>query len=397
MPPRATALRRRAWMAALLLAAPLAAETDWTTDLRYYQFGVVESGQTDRDHAEIGIARAKLLADLTASLRLETHAVLAATSPPRLAARNTFVSGETRRWADLSWTLVDGDDLLAVAELDRLALRWDRPAFRLVAGRQAITWGVSYFWPVLDLFAPFAPDQIDRDYKAGVDALRTTIPAGAFTEAEVVIAGQGRDLPDDLSFGSLGRLHSGATDFGFMAGRFHTDHVVGAFFSGAAGALGLRGELAFTDSGDEADAEIDRRRFVRATLGLDRQISATVGLVAELAWNGYGADDPADYPRLAAADRVRRGEVTSLGRTYTGLSISWRPRPLWSLAEAVLVNWSDGSVLVQSFADRSIANSASIQVGASAGFGSGPRDAQTPGSEYGAVPVNAWAAIKAAF
>ena len=63
---------------------------------------------------------------------------------------SAVATGSTRRLFDLDATLVRGDAEV-VAELDRLSLTWQRRTFRLVAGRQAITWGVNYFWSVLDL------------------------------------------------------------------------------------------------------------------------------------------------------------------------------------------------------------------------------------------------------
>jgi hypothetical protein len=393
--------RSRVGALALLAVATIAgkarADTELGGDVRFYQFFVVEHEETEQDHAEIASLRGKLLSDLSKSLRLEAHAVINATAPPRLQAGNNFLSGRTRRVADLSWILVDTEDVLAIADVDRLNLRWDRPSFRLTAGRQAITWGVNYFWPVIDLFAPFAPDQVDRDYKAGVDAVRSVVPTGDFSEVEVIAAAQGDNLPDDWSVASLARLHSGNTDFGFLAGRFHTDAVLGTFVTGNVGAVGVRGEASFTDSGDEADAEIDRERFGRATLGIDKQLSPNLGLVGEISWNGFGADDPADYLRIALSDRVRRGEITSLGRWYSGLSLSWQVRPLWTLAEALLFNWTDSSVLLQSFADWSVSNVVTAQFGASVGFGDGLQADGAPGSEYGAVPLNVWAAVKASF
>ena len=386
-----------ALLASALVPGGATAETELGGDLRYYQFVLVEDIEAVRRHAEIAILRAKLKTDLSQSLQLETHAVVALNSPPSIAGSASILSGATRHLVDLSVKLIDGNDLLGVAELDRLNLRWEHRAFDLVAGRQAITWGVNYFWPVLDLFAPFAPQQVDRDYKAGVDAVRVTIPTGSFSEVEVITAGQGRRLPDDLSVASLARPHTGTTDFGFMGGRFHRDTVAGAFVTGDVRGVGLQAEVAFTDSGDPADLQIDRERFVRATLGFLRLLTPRLTLVGEASWNGFGADDPSGYRRIAQADRVHRGEIASLGRAYSGLSLGWQLHPLWTLSEAVLVNWRDDSVLLQSFADWSLSNTVSVQFGASVGFGSDLGPGGQIRSEYGAVPLNVWGSLKAFF
>ena len=144
--------------------------------------------------------------DRRTGLRLEVHGVAQAVSPPGSGSLTSVATGATRRFFDLESDSFGGGDVAGATEIDRLNLRWDRPGFRMVAGRQAITWGVNYFWPVLDLFAPFAPQRIDRAYKPGVDALRFTVPVGDFSEVEVIAASQGTRTPDDLSFASLGRF-----------------------------------------------------------------------------------------------------------------------------------------------------------------------------------------------
>jgi hypothetical protein len=373
-----------------------AGELDLGFDARLYGFLSTEGIPDRQDHAELGIFRLKLAPAIADRLELEVHGLLQASAPPAFAGAS-IASGTTRRLFDLETTVIDDPDLLVTAELDRLALRWDGPGFRLVAGRQAITWGVAYFWPVLDLFAPFAPQRIDRDYKAGVDAVRATIPLGDFSEVDVVAAGQGDDLPDDFSAAVLARLHFGLSDFGLMAGSFHTDSVVGGFVTTDVRGTGLRAELALTDSGDARDAEIDRERFVRATFGVDRQLTGTLTLTGEVAWNGFGADDADDYAWIAGSDRVRRGEVTSLGRRYAGASLAWQLHPLVNCSAAVLANLGDGSVLLQPTASWSVSDAVSALFGLYWGVGDDLDPDGRLGSEFGGVPLTVWASVQAFF
>ena len=115
--------------------------------------------------------------------------------------------------------------------LDRLNLRFDFDSIRVVAGRQAVTWGVTYFWPALDLFAPFSPRRVDRDYKPGIDAIRAIIPWGDYSELEVIGGVLGPSLQRDGTLGALARIYLGPVDVGLMGGKFHRDTVVGGFFT----------------------------------------------------------------------------------------------------------------------------------------------------------------------
>ena len=380
-------------LTALLPGTVVAAEVDFGGDARLYAFLAIDDLPDRRNDSELGILRLKLDTGFSDELSLEVHGVVQASSPPLFLGAST-VTGGTRRYFDLETTLVENEDLLVTAEFDRLNVRWERPGFRLIAGRQAITWGVTYFWPVIDLFAPFAPQRIDRDYKPGVDAVRSTIPIGDFSELELVAAGQGTDLPDDFSYAGLARINLGLSDVGFMLGSFHTDTVVGTFITTDVKGTGVRGEVAYTESGDPRDAEIDRESFVRATAGIDRQLTGTLNLVVEASWNGFGADDPAFYPRIAVSDRFLRGEVNSFGRSYAGASLSWQIHPLVSVSAAVLGNLGDDSVLFQPGVNWWVSESVTALFGLFFGAGEGLDAEGRIQSEYGAPPTTIWGSVQ---
>lgn len=409
----------------LLLAAPagVAAQTELGGDVRVFAFRILEETDlagdgepAEEDGAaagaggiELGILRLKLDSRWRSGardrFRFEMHGTGHAVSPPGSGAVTSVATGDTRRFFDLTKDSFGGGDVAGTTEIDRFNLRWDRPRFRMVAGRQAITWGVNYFWPVLDLFAPFAPQRIDRDYKPGVDALRFTVPVDDFSEIEVIAAGQGARTPDDLSLASMGRFHAdlgeGAStvDFGYMVGGFHRDFVLGGFFSADVRGTGLRGEVSWTSPGcdpESAHPVFGCGDFWRLTVGVDRLLTPRLTLIGEASWNGFGAGDPADYTRLAEADRVRRGEVVSLGRRYAGLSLAWQAHPLLTVTGAVLANRDDGSALFQPGIAWSVSDSVTWTAGLIASTGRGVRDGVL-GSEYGAVPVVAWSSLTAYF
>jgi len=405
--PRRVSAVLLAFLLPPLTAPSLGAETDWGGDVRLFPFLFLEEVPLTRSDVELMVLRGKLTADLSSDFRFEAHAVLELSSPPLASPSTSVVAGETRRYFDLDHTVIDEADLLGVASLDRLNLRWDRPSFRLTTGRQAVTWGVSYFWPVIDLFAPFAPQRVDRDYKPGVDAARLVVPLGNFSEIELIGAVQGDDPSEDSSVASLGRFHAGRTDFGYMLGQFHGDDVAGFFVASEAAGTALRLEVAHTESDEVSFLDDEKESFWRASVGADRQLSPQVFLSAEAHWNGFGSDDPEDYVRLAQSDRVRRGEVTSLGRAYSGVSLAWQVHPLGTVSAALLTNWTDGSSLLQPGFTWSLSNNSTLLVGLIVGIGPGTdlpdegADSQAEPisieSEYGLSPLTLWASYKLFF
>lgn len=363
-------------------------------DLRYFQFLGVE-GSVGEQHAERGALRLKLDAEWGRRWRFEGHGLLQGASPPALGGGFSLNQGRATRYFDVDAELDANDDRAIVTDVDRFNVRFDTRHLRLTLGRQAITWGVNYFWPVLDLFAPFSPERIDRDYKPGVDALRLTVPVGQFSEVEVIGALQGRDTGEDRSLATMGRFHLGGADIGVMLGDFHRDRVLGAFVTGDVGGSLLRAEASYTETSDRARSEGDPDDFVRATVGLDRLLTQNTSLVLETTYNGYGTNEPSDILRLSGRERVRRGEITSFGRVASGLALSFRPHPLLALTAATIVSWSDGSVLLQPSGVWSLTNNGDLLFGGFVGFGD---ESETEvASEYGAAPATLWVAVRWAF
>ena len=325
--------------------------------------------------------------------KAEAHLVTDLTSPPRSAV-TAIATGRSRTYLDLQENLVRNEDVIVNAALDRLNIQIETDAFQLVLGRQAITWGVNYFWPALDLFAPFAPNRIDRDYKPGVDAARLIVPLGSYSEIQAVAGVLGPSTSSDLAAAALMRWTVGTVDFGVMAGSFHEDKVAGTFVSANVGGTGLRGELSWTQSGDPRDSVISRGVFWRGSAGIDRQLTPTITMILETAWNQYGAGNPDDYLVLLTSDRVLRGEINSLGRYHSGLSLGWRFHPLWTFNNSLLVGWDDGSALWVPSLVWSTGNNSEVLFGGQLGFGKELTPAGVPGSEFGAVPHTIFAAFK---
>jgi hypothetical protein len=368
----------------LLLATPtpaVAADLQWGGSLRVFQFLRVDSpgaSEPDRRDSELATLRLTNESRLAGDWRFSAHGVLSFASPSAGAATTPLAAGRE-------------------AGLDRLNLQGPVGRARLVAGRQAITWGTSFFWPALDLFAPFAPAQIERDYKRGVDAVRLTLPLGAFSELEAVGAVLGGSLRRDRAAAMLARIHLGGADVGVMGGDFHGDTVLGGFVTSELGGTGMRGELAHTRSGDPGDVIRGRARFWRGSIGVDRLLTPVLSLTAELAWNGYGVGDPALYPALAGAQRIRRGEVNALGRQHAGVALAWEIHPLWRLGNTVLSNLRDRSVLWAPTLRWSTSDESEALFGAAVPFGRRAGPDARPRSEYGLAPAMLFVGFKAYF
>jgi len=346
-----------------------------------------------RRDTEFTSFRFTLDSEFNPSIRFEAHGVLDFLSP-RGSGAARIAQSRTSTYLPLDSILNESDSHLLTSRFDRLNLQFKINDVRLIVGRQAISWGVAHFWPTVDFFSSFAPERIHRDYKDGVDAARAIVPLGDYSELQIIGAVLGPSFEKDGSAAAQLRFHMGTWDLGMVGGSFHGDTVAGVFITTGVQGTAYRGEVTWTRSGAAGDQLLDRARFWRVSLGLDRQLTPNTGISGEFHFNGFGVGDPSQYIPLAVTDRVRRGEMSSLGRYYTGGAYNWQMHPLVTLAQALLFNWNDPSLLWLPSLNWSTSDNSSLLVGAQWGIGPGFKDEVSLESEYGPVPATLYAGAK---
>ncbi len=238
--------------------------------------------------------------------------------------------------------------------VDRLALvlapRWGA----VTIGRQAVTWGGGLVFNPFDLFNPFAPAEVVRDFKTGADLLHLDIP---LRDGELQGLAVGRRDPASgkasaraSSFALQGKRRFGVVEGTLMGALHHDEPVLGAGLAGPLGGATWRVEGTWMRVRPEAPgAATDDGVSVVANLQfawrwLDRN---TYGL-AEYHFNGFGGPaDAATRSRPVFATLFARGNAFVLGRHLGAASIQMEWHPLLTLAAGAIVNLEDGSLLVQ--------------------------------------------------
>jgi hypothetical protein len=282
----------------------------------------------------------------------------------------------------LDWTIQESGSLLWRHELDRLNVHFALTAADIVIGRQAISWGVGRVWTPSDLFVAFSPVAIDREFKAGVDAVSLKMPLGTFSQFEVVYAA----FDDDFSTHDAAvRVQKTVGEFvlGFMGGKFFRDAVIGPFFDGEISGVGMRGEFTFTHNTGRAQDE--PRTFIRGVSSVDYRFANGLYALVEYYFNGFGKEEPNAYPRLFNSARVARGEIYNFGRHYLGTTLQYEPHPLITTSLAGLWNLLDQSCLIGPLLLVSLSNEADLRVGAYFPLGSSFIGSRVQ-SEFGLYP-----------
>lgn len=326
---RAAALRTALWV--LLLpgtAAPAAAEGELTGRLRVFAARAFLPAD-DAGRALDDTPRDQATTDLRLTWNDRRGAFDYELALEVGAAYDTAGQGygADRRALDLGRQQSLGADLGSAQRLDRLWVGTELGSWRLTLGRQAASFGGGLVFQPMDLFNPFSPVEIDRDFKIGDDMLVLSRPFDDGSEIGLFAVGRrGEDDGLDADAGS-----AAARWRGFL-GSVSAEVLAGVHLDDPLAALSLSGPLG---------TAVWRLDLVGQRVGGDRRLSAVanadwslvvggrnVYLFGEYYRSGFGLEDPTlaglqGKPELLR--RVARGELFAIGRHYgsVGATIEW--------------------------------------------------------------------------
>jgi hypothetical protein len=292
-----------------------------------------------------------------------------------------FVDDDTRLF-DLTRRISDGDDRVVAHRLDRLYLGYSDVKTVLKFGRQAISWGNGLIYNPVDFFNPFDPAAIDTEYKTGDDMLygQYLLDSGDDLQALWVLR---RDADGDVEreVASLAvKFHgfAAAGEYDLLLAEHYDARNVALGGASSAGDAIWRGDLMLTDSGDETFSSAVLN-WSYSWVAWNRNLSAAI----EYYRNGFGIDD-GDYGPPALADnpelveRIRRGELFTLGRDYLAATATLELTPLWLLTASLFNNLNDNSRLLQVFSRHDLAQNSQLLLALNLPSGS-------DGSEFGGI------------
>jgi hypothetical protein len=309
------------------------------------------------------------------------------------------------RSLDATWDWYEGSKSSASLWLDRFNLKAALAKADITAGRQPITFGKAYFWNPLDIFLPFDPRQFDRDYKAGVDALRMDLPLGSFTGINLIgVAGRELDSSGNyVDHGTLNASWYGSTllartfttlhgwDLAVQGGKIYGGYQLGGGLVGEIGPIETRAETAyFWAQNSESlplplEGDLVEDSFT-GVLGFGHRFENTFTVEIEHFYNGAGDSNDLDASFL----RFASGNVLQMSRNLTGFLISYEFEPIITGQFTALYSWKDPSAQIQPIITWSPSDNTELILGASINFGDHPtRDSSGQvklRSEFGTFP-----------
>lgn len=293
---------------------------------------------------------------------------------------------DRRRFMDLTWNIYKNDDLRVYHRLDRLSVSLVVDGGKLTIGRQAVTWGNGMLFNPMDLFNPFAPTEIDRDYKLGDDMVHLQFPIRSLGNMEVLYVPR-RDLVnrevrwDESSLAFKDHFSWDDTEFDVMFAKHYADYVAGLGLVGYLGDAAWRVDATWTFL-DESTRNMDGYASVTANMDYSWVWWKTnfYGYI-EFFYNGLSNNDySAMLVDPAVSARVSRGEMFTLGKYYLSAHVDVELHPLVRFYFTTISNIVDPSGMLQPRVVWSVAQDLDMTLGGNLSWG--PFDSEYGGYRY---------------
>ena len=283
--------------------------------------------------------------------------------------------------------------------LDRLSVRWSGDETDVTAGRQAIAWGSAKMVNPTDILAPYAFTELDTEYRVGVDAIRIRHAFNALSELDTgYVFGPGGGMSKSALF-LRGKTYLADTDAAVTLMRFREHLMVGLDLARAWGGTGTWLEAAIVQT-NRFDKNAEQGRYLRLSVGADRQLTPTVYGFLEYHFNGAGAGKKAEYLDRRTRPAYTEGGVYLLGRQYLDMGLNIRITPLTTLNSTVILNLRDASAFLTARLTHSLSDNIDASLGVYLKTGrepaARPRGGILPGSfdEFGAYPGLVYASLR---
>lgn len=272
-------------------------------------------------------------------------------------------------------------------EIDRANVQVHVRRADLTIGRQAIGWGRGVMFTSVDLFAPFSPLEVDREWRSGVDAVRADIKLTDRSSIDLV--GAFGDTLDRSAFVARARGYARTVDVEVAGGRRGQDLFGGVTSSAAVGDAEVHGEAAAF----RVPSGIDHDIVWKVVMGGSYRVPIGAGILAyaEYHYSGFGAKRPEEILALLTTpsflERFVRGDMQILSRHAVGVTGSYEASPEITYSGQWLHNPGDRSGIIAPAMTYTWNDAVSLLGTVYVPYGRPPAG-RVLRSEYGAAPLS---------
>ena len=299
-----------------------------------------------------------------------------------LGAEYQPFGSDRRRVFDIEGVWLESSDFIAAARADRANVKYRTQDLAISVGREAISFGNGLIFQVSDLFNPFSPVEIDKDYKVGDDLIYAQYLFSDGSDLEALIvprrsldSGHLRD--EESSFALKYRSSVDAMGYDLLLGQHYNEAIIGIAMERefASGIARMDTLLLLSETGELRPSYLvnyDRSWFLFG--------KNVYGLV-EYYYSGFGVDEGSySAPSADLAARQARGELFTLNKQYLSSLVQVELSPLLNSFLLGIWNIRDRSGLAQLRFMYNLSQDSDIQFGVNVPLG-------PSGTEFGGVPL----------
>ncbi|MHC4369200.1 MAG: hypothetical protein ACYSW8_16455, partial [Planctomycetota bacterium] len=298
------------------------------------------------------------------------------------------------RLAQLDWEIVADDSFSYRHEIDRALAALHPQWGDVTVGRQAIGLGRGVLFGAVDVFNPFSPLEVDREWRRGVDAFRAEYRVSTTSSAECI--GAFDETWEQSALLGRFRGYTGDIDGSLIVGKRAEDFMVGSAFSAAVAEAEVHCELAVFDTPEaQPDGTLwgGKHLATKAVIGGSYTFDVGKGLtvLGEYHYSDFGVEDAENIvTRLQDPDfqqRFLRGDTQILGRQALAAQLSYPFNDAVNGSFLVLNNPTDGSGVVSPSLRWDLNENVTILGNVFVPWGDEPSGGQFR-SVYGATPTS---------
>lgn len=325
---------------------------------------------------------------LASETRRKLNQLRAGSSGIGAASGGSLTPDDRHRLLDMTMRMASDDTRILINRFDRLSLTL-YPDWGVVrAGRQAITWGHGFLFNPMDIFTPFAPTQVDRDYKQGEDAASIQYNfTGHPGDIQLLYVPRRNETSHNVRFDEsslAANYHLSIPEHELEAnviGGYHYDDAIAGI-----GFVGYLGSAAWRIDGTWTHLNNAHYDFFSLVANMDYSwIWWGLNFYGwiEYYYSGIG-EKPGSYEdsftNRPLQERLARGELFVRGRHYVDVQVRAELHPLLNVYVTNIMNVGDPSGIIQPYIVWDFKQDIQIVGSATIFWGAG-------GTEYGGVAL----------
>lgn len=250
------------------------------------------------------------------------------------------------RLFDLTDSFSSTDNQYNYHRLDRFVISHQTDQFVTRFGRQAVSWGNGFVFNNIDIFNPFSPTAIDKEYKSGDDMLYSQFVTESGNDWQLIHLPR-RDLTGIISrdvsstaFKYHHTLSSGEIDLLFA--QHYDSSVIGIGINKNIADSIWRIDITSSTTANGGHISSLSTNLDYSWQGFGKNIYAFI----ELYYNGFGMHNTTDTPNNLLLTKIERGELFTLYRQYLATGLRIELQPLINISPTLISNLTDQSSLL---------------------------------------------------